>query len=118
VFFITAAAFGGLSIYGYTTQRSLSAMGSFLIMGVWGLVIAGVVNIFLQSSSLQFGLSILCVLIFSGLTAWDTQSIKDEYVSSDGYEMAQKKSIFGALRLYLDFINMFQSLLYLFGDRR
>jgi len=118
VFFITAAAFGGLSIYGYTTQRSLSAMGSFLIMGVWGLVIAGVVNLFLHSSGLQMGLSILCVLIFSGLTAWDTQSIKDDYVSSDGYEMAQKKSIFGALRLYLDFINMFQSLLYLFGDRR
>jgi FtsH-binding integral membrane protein len=118
VFFITAAAFGGLSIYGYTTRRSLSAMGSFLIMGVWGLVIAGVVNLFLQSSSVQFGLSILAVLIFSGLTAWDTQSIKDQYYEGDGYEMAQKKSIFGALRLYLDFINMFQSLLYLFGDRR
>jgi FtsH-binding integral membrane protein len=118
VFFITAGAFGGLSLYGYTTQRSLSAMGSFLIMGVWGLVIAGVVNIFLQSSSVQFGLSILAVLIFSGLTAWDTQSIKDQYYEGDGYEVAQKKSIFGALSLYLDFINMFQSLLYLFGDRR
>jgi FtsH-binding integral membrane protein len=76
------------------------------------------VNIFLQSSSVQFGLSILAVLIFSGLTAWDTQSIKDQYYEGDGYEVAQKKSIFGALSLYLDFINMFQSLLYLFGDRR
>jgi uncharacterized protein len=84
---------------------------------VWGLVIAGVVNIFLHSSSLQFGLSILSVLIFSGLTAWDTQSIKDQYYAGDGYEVVQKKSIFGALQLYLDFINMFQSLLYLFGDR-
>ncbi len=117
VFFITAAAFGGLSLYGYTTQRSLSAFGSFLIMGVWGLVIAGLVNLFLQSSSLQFGLSILSVLIFSGLTAWDTQMIKDMYYEGDGYEVAQKKSIFGALSLYLDFINMFQSLLYLFGQR-
>jgi uncharacterized protein len=118
VFFITAAAFGGLSLYGYTTNRDLSPVGSFLIMGVWGLVIAGIVNIFLHSSSLQFGLSILSVLIFSGLTAWDTQSIKEQYYAGDGYEVAQKKSIFGALQLYLDFINMFQSLLFLFGDRR
>jgi FtsH-binding integral membrane protein len=118
VFFITAAAFGGLSLYGYTTKKDLSAFGSFLIMGVWGLVIAGLVNLFMQSSSLQFGLSILSVLIFSGLTAWDTQSIKDMYYAGDGYEVAQKKSIFGALSLYLDFINMFQSLLFLFGDRR
>jgi uncharacterized protein len=118
VFFITAAAFGGLSLYGYTTNRDLSPVGSFLIMGVWGLVIAGIVNIFLHSSSLQFGLSILSVLIFSGLTAWDTQAIKEQYYAGDGYEVAQKKSIFGALQLYLDFINMFQSLLYLFGDRR
>ncbi len=117
VFFITSAAFGGLSLYGYTTNRDLSPVGSFLIMGVWGLVIAGLVNIFMQSSALQFGLSILSVLIFSGLTAWDTQSIKEEYYAGDGYEVAHKKSIFGALRLYLDFINMFQSLLYLFGDR-
>jgi FtsH-binding integral membrane protein len=118
IFFITAAAFGGLSIYGYMTKRDLSAFGSFLVMGVWGLVIAGVVNLFLQSSGLQFALSILAVLIFSGLTAWDTQSIKDMYYEGDGYEVAQKKSVFGALSLYLDFINMFQSLLYLFGDRR
>ncbi len=117
VFFITAAAFGGLSIYGYVTKRDLSPIGSFLIMGVWGLVIAGLVNLFLHSSGLQFVLSILSVLIFSGLTAWDTQSIKDRYYEGDGYEVAQKKSVFGALSLYLDFINMFQSLLFLFGER-
>jgi uncharacterized protein len=117
VFFITAAAFGGLSLYGYTTQRELSAFGSFLIMGLWGLVIAGLVNLFFQSSALQLALSIIGVLIFSGLTAWDTQAIKDEYFVGDGYEVAQKKSIFGALRLYLDFINMFMALLRLFGDR-
>jgi uncharacterized protein len=118
VFFITAAAFGGLSLYGYMTQRDLSAFGSFLVMGVWGLVIAGLVNLFLQSSGLQFALSILSVLIFSGLTAWDTQNIKDMYYQGDGYEVAQKKSVFGALSLYLDFINMFQSLLFLFGGQR
>ncbi|MEF3366795.1 Bax inhibitor-1/YccA family protein [Methylocystis sp. 9N] len=117
VFFITAAAFGGLSLYGYMTQRDLSAFGSFLVMGVWGLVIAGLVNLFLQSSGLQFALSIIAVLVFAGLTAWDTQNIKDMYYESDGYEVAQKKSIFGALSLYLDFINMFQSLLFLFGQR-
>jgi uncharacterized protein len=117
IFFITAAAFGGLSLYGYTTKRNLSPFGSFLIMGVWGLVIAGLVNLFLQSSALQFTLSILAVLVFSGLTAWDTQAIKDMYYESDGYEVAQKKSVFGALSLYLDFINMFQSLLFLFGQR-
>jgi len=117
VFFITSAAFGGLSLYGYMTKRDLSAFGSFLVMGVWGLVIAGLVNLFLQSSGLQFALSILSVLIFSGLTAWDTQAIKDMYYEGDGYEVAQKKSVFGALSLYLDFINMFQSLLFLFGQR-
>lgn len=117
VFFITAAAFGGLSLYGYTTGRDLSAFGSFLIMGVWGLIIAGLVNLFLQSTGLQFALSILSVLIFSGLTAWDTQMIRGMYFESDGYEIAQKKSVFGALTLYLDFINMFQSLLFLFGGR-
>ncbi|MBI1868478.1 MAG: Bax inhibitor-1/YccA family protein [Methylocystis sp.] len=118
VFFITSAAFGGLSLYGYTTRRDLSAFGSFLIMGLWGIIIAMVVNLFLQSSAMQFALSILSVLIFSGLTAWDTQSIKDMYYEGDGYEVAGKKSVFGALSLYLDFINMFQALLFLFGDRR
>ncbi|PPD46259.1 MAG: hypothetical protein CTY15_01505 [Methylocystis sp.] len=118
VFFITAAAFGGLSLYGYMTKRDLSAFGSFLVMGVWGLVIAGLVNLFLQSSGLQFALSIITVLVFSGLTAWDTQRIKDQYYEMADHEVAQKLSIFGALSLYLDFINMFQSMLFLFGDRR
>jgi len=118
VFFETAAAFGALSLYGYTTKRDLSAMGSFLVMGLIGLIIAGIVNIFLQSTGLQWALSVLCVGIFAGLTAWDTQSIKAQYYAGDGYEMAQKKSIFGALKLYLDFINMFQALLMLTGSSR
>ncbi|MGA2637673.1 Bax inhibitor-1/YccA family protein [Methylocella sp.] len=116
-FFITSAAFGGLSLYGYTTKRDLSAMGSFLVMGLIGLVIASLVNLFVQSTAFQFGLSILSVLIFSGLTAWDTQAIKEMYYESDGYEIATKKSVNGALMLYLDFINIFQSLLFLGGDR-
>jgi uncharacterized protein len=117
-FFETAAAFGGLSLYGYTTKRDLSAMGSFMVMGLWGLIIVGVVNIFLQSSGLQWALSILCIGVFSGLTAWDTQSIKAVYYAGDGYEVAQKKSVFGALRLYLDFINIFLALLQLTGSSR
>jgi hypothetical protein len=117
-FFATAAAFASLSLYGYTTQRSLSAMGSFMMMGVIGLIIASLLNLFLQSSGLQWGLSVLCVIIFAGLTAWDTQSIKEMYYSGDTYEMAQKKSIHGALRLYLDFINMFQAILMLTGSNR
>ncbi len=116
-FFITAAAFGALSLYGYTTKRDLSAMGSFLMMGLFGLIIASVVNLFMHSSAFQFGLSILTVLIFAGLTAWDTQAIKEMYYSSDDYEVATKKSVNGALMLYLDFINIFQSLLYLTGSR-
>ena len=116
-FFITSAAFGGLSIYGYTTKRDLSAIGSFLVMGLIGLVIASLVNLFVQSSAFQFGLSILSVLIFSGLTAWDTQKIKEMYYEGDGYEIATKKSVNGALMLYLDFINIFQALLFLSGDR-
>ena len=118
VFFETAAAFGALSLYGYTTQRSLSAMGSFMAMGLFGLIIASVVNLFLQSTGLQWGLSILGIVIFAGLTAWDTQSIKEGYYAADGYEASQKKAIYGALRLYLDFINMFQMLLMLTGSRR
>lgn len=115
--FVTAATFGGLSLYGYTTKRSLSAMGSFLVMGLIGLVIASVVNLFLHSSAFQFGLSVLSVLIFSGLTAWNTQSIKEMYIESDGAELTAKKSVNGALMLYLDFINIFQSLLFLMGNR-
>ncbi len=116
-FFITAAAFGGLSLYGYTTKKDLSAFGSFLVMGLIGLMIASLVNLFVQSSAFQFGLSILSVLIFAGLTAWDTQAIKEMYYASDDYETATKKSVNGALMLYLDFINIFQSILSLTGSR-
>jgi FtsH-binding integral membrane protein len=118
VFFETAAAFGALSLYGYTTRRDLTPIGSFLMMGLFGVIIAGVVNIFMQSSGLQWALSLLSIGIFAGLTAWDTQSIKEAYFAGAGYEQREKQAIFGALRLYLDFINMFQQLLYLFGDRR
>jgi FtsH-binding integral membrane protein len=118
VFFITAAAFGALSLYGYTTKRSLSAMGSFLIMGLFGLIIASLVNLFMQSSALAFAVSVIGVLVFAGLTAWDTQRLKEMYIygNMDG-ETASKASIFGALSLYLNFINMFQMLLSLFGQR-
>lgn len=116
-FFITAAAFGGLSLFGYTTRRDLSAMGSFLIMGVIGLVIVGLLNMFIQSSGLQLAISGLTVLIFSGLTAYDTQSIKAMYFAGDGYEVMTKKSVNGALMLYLDFINIFTALLNLTGSR-
>jgi FtsH-binding integral membrane protein len=118
VFFITAASFGALSLYGYTTSRSLSGMGSFLIMGLFGLIIASVVNLFLGSGPLAFAISVIGVLIFAGLTAWDTQRLKEMYVygNMDG-EAASKASIFGALSLYLNFINMFQMLLSLFGNR-
>jgi len=118
VFFITAASFGALSLYGYTTRRDMSAMGSFLVMGVFGLIIASLVNLFLHSSGLQFAISLLGVGIFAGLTAYDTQSLKQQYYAGGAWEVAEKKSIFGALTLYLDFINMFQFLLMLFGDRR
>ena len=116
-FFVTAGAFGGLSLYGYTTKRDLSAFGSFLVMGLIGLVIASLVNVFVQSSLFQFGLSILSIVIFAGLTAWDTQAIKEMYLASDDYETATKKSVNGALMLYLDFINIFQSVLSLTGSR-
>ncbi|MBV9077448.1 MAG: Bax inhibitor-1/YccA family protein [Methylobacteriaceae bacterium] len=117
-FFVTAASFGALSLWGYTTQRSLSGFGSFLMMGVIGLVIASLVNIFLASSALQFAISALGVLVFAGLTAYDTQKLKEMYLygNYDG-EAAAKASIFGALTLYLDFINMFQFLLAFMGNR-
>lgn len=118
VFFITAAAFGGLSLYGYTTKKNLSGWGSFLIMGVVGIIIAAIVNIWLQSSALQFAISVIGLLAFAGLTAYDTQRIKDEYYAMAGdATLLAKGAIMGALSLYLDFINMFTSLLYLFGDR-
>ncbi|HXP97021.1 MAG TPA: Bax inhibitor-1/YccA family protein [Telmatospirillum sp.] len=118
VFFITSASFAGLSLYGYTTKRNLSAFGTFLVMGLWGLMIAMLVNMFLASSALQFVISVAGVGIFAGLTAWDTQKIKEMYWGADDSETAGKKAIMGALTLYLDFINLFLMLLRLFGDRR
>ena len=118
VFFITAASFAALSLYGYTTKKSLSGLGSFLMMGVFGLIIAQVVNIFMASSGLDFIISIVGVLIFAGLTAYDTQKIKNMYLASDSGEMIGKKAVMGALTLYLDFINLFIMLLRLFGQRR
>lgn len=117
-FFVTAAAFGALSLYGYTTKRDLSAMGSFLIMGLFGLIIAMVVNLFLQSTAMQFAISVIGVLIFAGLTAWDTQRIKGmyDYVANDETMMG-RTAIMGALSLYLNFINMFMFLLQFLGNR-
>ncbi|MHA6642463.1 Bax inhibitor-1/YccA family protein [Mesorhizobium sp. A623] len=117
-FFATAAAFGALSLYGYTTKRDMTAMGSFLIMGVVGLIIAMVINIFLQSSALSFAISAIGVLVFAGLTAYDTQKIKEMYFEGDDTAVAGRKSIMGALRLYLDFINLFMFMLQFMGDRR
>lgn len=116
-FAVTAASFAALSLYGYTTKRDLSAMGSFLVMGLFGLVIASLVNIFLKSSALDFALSIIGVLVFAGLTAWDTQKIKEMYFESDGFEVMSKKAIMGALALYMDFINLFLFLLRFMGNR-
>ena len=118
VFFITAGTFGAMSIYGYTTKKDLTSIGSFLIMGLIGIIIASVVNIFLKSSAMHFVISVLGVLIFVGLTAYDTQKIKNMYIESDGNEVMSKKAIMGALTLYLDFINLFIMLLRLFGQRR
>ena len=117
VFFITAASFGALSLWGYTTQRDLSGLGSFLVMGLFGVIIAGVVNLFLVSSVLQWTVSVIGVLVFSGLTAWDTQRLKNEYIyfAMDD-ATAQRSAVMGALSLYLDFINMFMMLLQLLGQ--
>ena len=118
VFFITAAAFGSLSLWGYTTRKDLSGWGTFLFMGLIGVIIAALVNLFLQSSALQFAVSVMGVLVFAGLTAYDTQRIKDGYYAVAGSaELAAKTAIMGALSLYLDFINMFVMLLHLFGQR-
>lgn len=117
VFFITAAMFGSMSLYGYTTKRDLTGMGSFLMMGLIGLIIAMVVNIFLQSSMLDFAISAIGVLIFVGLTAYDTQKIKEAYAENIGREGLGKLAVMGALTLYLDFINLFLMLLRLFGNR-
>ncbi len=116
-FFVTAASFGALSLFGYTTKRDLSAFGSFLIMGLFGLIIASLVNIFLASSALNFAISAIGVLLFAGLTAWDTQKIKEMYFEADGADVAGRKAIMGALSLYLDFINLFLFLLRFLGNR-
>ena len=118
VFFITSATFGAMSIYGYTTKRDLTKLGSFLMMGLIGIIIASIINIFMKSSMMYFVISILGVLIFVGLTAYDTQKIKNMYVASDSGELIGKKAVMGALTLYLDFINLFIMLLRLFGQRR
>ncbi len=118
VFFITAGTFAAMSLYGYTTRRDLSQFGSFLFMGLIGIIIASLVNLFISSSALQFAISVIGVIVFTGLTAWDTQQIKEMYFASDGYEVAGKKAVMGALRLYLDFINLFMMLLQLLGARR
>ena len=118
VFFITAGTFSAMSIYGYTTKRDLTRLGSFLMMGLIGIIIASIVNIFMKSSMMHFVISIIGVLVFVGLTAYDTQKIKNMYSVSDTGEVMGKKAVMGALTLYLDFINLFLMLLRLFGQRR
>jgi FtsH-binding integral membrane protein len=117
-FFISAASFGALSLYGYTTQRDLSPIGSFLVMGLFGLILAMIVNMFLKSTGVDFAISAIGVLIFAGLTAWDTQRIKEMYSVNDDGTVAGRKAVMGALTLYLDFINLFLFLLRFLGDRR
>lgn len=118
VFFVTAASFGALSLYGYTTKRDLSAMGSFMMMGLFGLIFGSLVNLFLASGPFQLALTLGGVVIFAGLTAWDTQKLKLMYSSQASSEETDKLAIYGALDLYLDFINLFMMLLRLLGDRR
>src|SRR5215467_7806821 len=117
VFFITAGTFGAMSLYGYTTRRDLSQFGSFLFMGLIGVVIGSLVNLFIGSSMLQFVISIIGVLVFTGLTAYDTQNIKEQFAEEFGSESNSKLAVWGALSLYLNFINIFQLLLNLTGDR-
>jgi FtsH-binding integral membrane protein len=117
VFFITAATFAAASLYGYTTKRDLTTMGSFLIVGLIGIIIASIVNIFLASSAFAFAISIIGVLIFVGMTAWDTQTAKNLYLSAPNMDVAEKYGVQMALSLYLDFVNLFQFLLALLGNR-
>jgi len=117
-FFVSAATFLGMALYGYTTKRDLTAWGSFLFMGLLGLIVASLVGLFVQSSALQFAISVIGVLIFTGLTAYDAQKIKEMYYGGDDSETSGKKAVMGALRLYLDFINLFLYLLRFIGDRR
>ncbi len=118
VFFITSGTFAAMSLYGYTTKKDLSKFGSFLFMGLIGIIIASVVNMFIQSSVMQFVISVIGVIVFVGLTAYDTQKIKNIYAETDGSEVSTKKAVMGAVTLYLDFINLFMMLLRLLGDRR
>ena len=118
VFFISAGTFGLMSLYGYTTQRDLSGMGSFLMMGLLGIFLASIVNLFMKSSALSFAVSVIGVLVFVGLTAYDTQMIRQGYLEADDADTVGKKALMGALHLYLDFINLFMMMLRLFGDRR
>ena len=118
VFFITAATFGAMSLYGYTTGRNLTGLGSFLFMGLIGIMLAMVVNIFLHSAAMQFVISVIGVLIFTGLTAYDTQAIKETYSANSDGSLQKRAAIMGALRLYLDFINLFIMLMQLMGQRR
>jgi len=118
VFFITAGSFAGLSLYGYTTKRDLSPFASFLMVGLIGVILASLVNMFFHSTGLQFAVSVIGVLVFAGLTAYDTQSIKELYFAGDDASVATRKSVMGALRLYLDFLNLFLLLLRLFGSSR
>lgn len=117
-FFVTAGTFGAMSLWGYTTKRDLTGMGNFLMMGLIGIILASLVNIFLGSTGLGFAISVLGVLIFTGLTAYDTQKIKEMYWDADSAEVATKKAVLGAFELYLDFINLFLMLLRFLGDRR
>ncbi len=118
VFFITAGTFAGMSLYGYTTKRDLAGVGSFMMMGLIGIILAMLVNLFLHSTALQFAISVIGVAVFVGLTAWDTQRIKEMYSAGDAAETGTKKAILGAFQLYLDFINLFVMLLQLLGNRR
>jgi len=118
VFFITAGTFAAMSLYGYTTKKDLTKLGGFLFMGLIGIIIASIVNYFLQSGAMAFVISVIGVLVFVGLTAYDTQQIKNMYYAGDNDEIGSKKALMGALRLYLDFINLFIMLLQLFGQRR
>lgn len=118
VFLITAATFGTMSLYGYTTKKDLTSIGSFMIMGLWGVIIASLVNIFMQSSTLYWVISYISVAIFVGLTAYDTQRIRSMYVGNDSEDILTRKAVSGALALYMDFINLFLDLLRIMGDRR
>ena len=118
VFLITAGTFGAMSLYGYTTKRDLTGMGSFMIMGLWCVIIASIVNLFMQSTAFDYALSYIAIAIFVGLTAYDTQTIRNIYASSDTEDSATRKAVAGALSLYMDFINLFLNLLRIMGDRR